>query len=81
MTSSTSLGLRLIDSRTPLTANYPSSEAWNADNLPLKLPMAVLLTPTMYADLPIVFEVEKRYFMLMNNINASKSILLLFEVI
>ena len=47
ITSSIYLGLRLMDSSAPFTANSPSSTAWKEDNLPLKLPMGVLLPATM----------------------------------
>jgi hypothetical protein len=47
MTSSISLGLRLMDSSAPLMANSPSSEAWKEESRPLKLPIGVLLAATM----------------------------------
>jgi len=47
MTSSTSLGLKLIESMAPLMAKPPNSGAVNEERRPLNAPIAVLLAATM----------------------------------
>lgn len=52
ITSSTYLGFNLMESRAPLIAIPPSSEAYKWESLLIKAPMGVLLAATMKTSLP-----------------------------
>lgn len=64
ITSSASLGSRLIELKAALVAIYPSSTAGKDESLLLKEPIGVLLAAMMYTALPRGLDCEKRYFML-----------------